>query len=116
MSENDRLQTIADKLSRRRLISRLGVAAAGGVAWAMGRSMPAGAVDYKCCRLCRSPSNPATCLNHPDCYDTWTWTCYYRGQYYYCEECFRRGYTPVGDDCDGVVCSFAIGVYPAPEP
>lgn len=58
MSANDRLQMIAERLSRRRLLSRVGVAAAGGVAWAMGRSMPASAaVRWRCCVISVIPTS-----------------------------------------------------------
>lgn len=116
MSANDRLQTMADKLSRRRLVSRLEVAAAGGVAWALGRTTSAAAVDYLCCHLCKYPSNPATCLNRSGCYAVWSWTCTTPGHWYSCEECFKRGYTPRGDSCNGVVCSFVYEYTPAPAP
>lgn len=108
MSANDRLQMIAEKLSRRRLLSRVGVAAAGGVAWAMGRSMPASAaVRWRCCNLCYTNIGPTSCLNNSQCYAVWAWSCWSSGHWYNCSECFRRGYTPNGTECGyPVVCSF----------
>lgn len=103
--------------SRRSFLRRLGTGLAIGVTAKLGLAQSVSAYAYQCCGLCYAPSFCGCASGRG-----WCWRCcndYSNGYGYTCCECFREGYTPRGDTCTGVWCSWAYQQLPnclAPAP
>jgi hypothetical protein len=96
--------------SRRSFLRRVGGGLAAGVAARLGLAQSVSAYDYQCCTLCLHPGS----CNCPSGRG-WCWRCCddsSGGLGYTCCECFRQGYTPRGDTCVGVWCSWAYRQLP----
>lgn len=96
--------------SRRSFLRKVGSGLAIGVTARLGLAQSVSAYDYKCCKLCLAPRS----CNCP-AGRGWCWRCCddsSGGFGYTCCECFQLGYTPVGNDCTGVWCSWAYRQLP----
>jgi hypothetical protein len=100
MADTDLVQRVASLTSRRKFLSRVGVATLSAASVVLALPQPAAAtVTVKCCNLCINPSDPC-----PNYVCTWSWTCCYGGRKYRCIE-YNRYVSNCTSSCTGVRCS-----------
>lgn len=114
MSTENLMERLAQRLSRRKAVMRLGAAVTGSVAALFGFGRDAGAISYwRCCTLCKP--NSGSCSG---CTCVWCWSCLWNGAYQNCCECYDSNGTWCTNDnyCTRAKCSFAYQRGSAPAP
>ena len=130
------VEKIGAFMERRTFLRKMTLAAGSFVVGVLGLPRSAGAsgcsgpvgLTYKCCCLCKWPTNPP--CNGLTCSALWTWFCTYwlgvpyQPEYYLCYECFGTCEPPIdnggcdlppisrwpchGHCCADVICSYAV--------
>lgn len=102
MSKERFVERLAERVSRRPFLVKVGTGAVGGLLALMGLPQRADAYWWNCCNLCYAPGGDCS-----SCSCTWCWTCNDGSTSYRCCECYDEG-SPYcdGEHCERVVCSY----------
>lgn len=103
MSAEKLVKNLAERISRRTFLAKLGVGTVSALLGLMGLQGTALAAVTACCVTCNT--SQTRCYN---CTCIWCWCCCYNNEQYACCECYSTGGSCSGS-CSGSFCSY---VYP----